>query len=204
MSNDVVSALEEARVVPVATVDDAEQAVDTARALAAGGIHCIEIALRSESALEAIAAVATLGNVLVGAGTVLTAAQAKAAAAAGAAFAVAPNLDESVVEACDSLDLPFFAGAATPSEIGHARSLGLRTLKLFPIAQLGGPAFIRAVAAVYPDVRFLPTGGVTAAALGDYLAIPCVVACGGSWMVDRELLRAGRFDEVERLAKAAR
>jgi 2-dehydro-3-deoxyphosphogluconate aldolase/(4S)-4-hydroxy-2-oxoglutarate aldolase len=199
----LVEALRTARVIPVLTVDDAAQAESAARALVAGGLRCIEIAFRSEAAAEAMARVNRIAGVVVGAGTVLAPAQAQAARDAGARFAVAPGLNESVVEACAALQLPFFPGVATPSEIERARSLGLRVLKVFPVAQLGGAAFLRAVTPTYPDVRFVPTGGITPESVGEYLAVPSVLACGGSWMVKPELLRDGRYDEVERLAREA-
>jgi 2-dehydro-3-deoxyphosphogluconate aldolase/(4S)-4-hydroxy-2-oxoglutarate aldolase len=108
-----------------------------------------------------------------------------------------------VVAACAELGLPFFPGVATPSEIETVRALGRTTLKVFPAEQTGGPGFIRAVAATYPDVRFIPTGGIGRSTAADYLALPSVVAVGGSWLVRPEILRAGRFDEVERLARDA-
>ena len=192
-----------ARVIAVTTVEDAAQADATARALLAGGLTCIEIALRSEAAVEAIERVSRLDGVLVGAGTVLSTAQAEAAKAAGAGFAVAPGTNDEVVAACRELGLPFFPGIATPTEIEHARALGLRTLKVFPAAQLGGAGFLRAITATYPDVRYLPTGGIGPDNVRDYLAVESVLAVGGSWPVKPELLRAGRFEEVERLAHQA-
>src|SRR5216117_3941422 len=160
VADPLLGQLRDARVVPVVTVADAHQAEATARALAAGGLRCIEIAFRSEAAADAIRRVNRIDGVIVGAGTVLSPAQAEAAHAAGARFAVAPGLNESVAGACAALELPFFPGVATPSEIERARSLGLRVLKVFPVAQLGGPGFVGAVAATYPDVRFIPTGGI--------------------------------------------
>jgi 2-dehydro-3-deoxyphosphogluconate aldolase / (4S)-4-hydroxy-2-oxoglutarate aldolase len=201
---DVVEALGRVRVVAVTTVDDATQAEATARALLGGGLTCMEIAFRSSAAAEAIERVSRVDGVLVGAGTVLSAVQAEAAKNAGARFAVAPGTSDEVVTACRELDLPFFPGVATPSEIERARALGLRTLKVFPAAQLGGPSFLRAVTATYPDVRYLPTGGITAENVPEYLAVESVLAVGGSWLVKPELLRAGRFDEVERLAREAK
>jgi len=200
---EIVTSLREARVLPVVTVDDADQAVATAEALAAGGLPCVEIAFRTPAAVEALMRVSVIEGVLAGAGTVLSADQARAARDAGASFAVAPGLNEAVVEACAELELPFFPGVATPSEIERARTLDLDVLKVFPVAQLGGPAFLRAVTPTYPDVSFLPTGGVTQETLAGYLAVPSVLACGGSWMVRPEVLRAARFDEVERLAREA-
>jgi 2-dehydro-3-deoxyphosphogluconate aldolase/(4S)-4-hydroxy-2-oxoglutarate aldolase len=108
-----------------------------------------------------------------------------------------------VVAACRELGLPFFPGIATPSEVEQARRAGMRTVKVFPIAQLGGVSFLRAVSATYPDVRFLPSGGIDGKTLPEYLALPSVLACGGSWLVRPDLLRSGRWDEVERLAREA-
>jgi 2-dehydro-3-deoxyphosphogluconate aldolase/(4S)-4-hydroxy-2-oxoglutarate aldolase len=199
----VVDRLRALRILPVVTVDDAAQAEEVGRALLAGGVACMEIAFRSEAAREAVSRAAAIDGLLVGAGTILSPAQAEAAYAAGAAFAVAPGTNEDVIEACDGLGLPFFPGVATPSEIERARRLGRLTLKVFPAAQLGGSAFLRAVTATYPDVRFVPTGGIGPENLRDYLAVPSVLAVGGSWLVRPELLRNRRFDEVERLAREA-
>jgi 2-dehydro-3-deoxyphosphogluconate aldolase/(4S)-4-hydroxy-2-oxoglutarate aldolase len=200
---DIITRLGRARVVPVASLDDGDQAEATARALQRGGLDCIEITFRTAAAAEALRRARAVDGMLVGAGTVLSPEQAAVAAAAGADFAVAPGTNPAVVEACGSLGLPFFPGVATPSEIETARTLGRTTLKLFPAAQVGGVGFLRAVSATYPDVRFLPTGGIDADTAADYLAVPSVLAVGGSWLVRPELLRAGRFDEVERLAREA-
>ncbi|MCY7303321.1 MAG: 2-dehydro-3-deoxyphosphogluconate aldolase, partial [Thermoleophilia bacterium] len=127
--------------------------------------------------------------------------QARAAHDAGASFAVAPGTNEEVVRTCAELGLPFFPGVATASEIERARVLGRHVVKVFPAAQVGGTAFLRAVSVTYPDVGFIPTGGIDASNLGDYLAVPSVVACGGSWLVRPELVREGCFDEIERLAR---
>jgi 2-dehydro-3-deoxyphosphogluconate aldolase/(4S)-4-hydroxy-2-oxoglutarate aldolase len=199
----VVELIARSRVIAVTTIDDAAQAEATGRALLAGGLACIEVALRSEAALEGLERAGMVEGLLVGAGTVLSPEQAESARAAGAAFAVAPGTNEAVVAACRELRLPFFPGVATPSEIERARELGLRVLKLFPAEQLGGPRFVQAVTPTYPDVRFLPTGGIGPANLRDYLALPSVLAVGGSWLVKPELLRDGRFGEVERLAREA-
>lgn len=200
---EVIGRLARARVVPVARLDDGEQAEATARALQRGGLDCIEVTFRTAGAAEALRCARTVPGMLVGAGTVLSPAQAEAAAGAGADFAVAPGTNPAVVAACAELGLPFFPGVATPSEIETARALDRTTLKLFPAAQVGGVGFIRAVAATYPDVRFMPTGGIGRGTAGDFLALPSVLAVGGSWLVRPELLRAGRYDEVERLARDA-
>ena len=201
--DEVVARLGRARVVAVSSLDDGDQAEATARALQRGGLGCIEVTFRTAAAAEAIRRAAAVPGVLVGAGTVLSPEQAEAAADAGADFAVAPGTSPAVVEACRALGLPFFPGVATPTEIEAARALGRTTLKLFPAAQVGGPGFVRAVSATYPDVRFLPTGGIGPDTAAGYLSLPSVLAVGGSWLVRPELLRAGRFDEVERLARDA-
>jgi 2-dehydro-3-deoxyphosphogluconate aldolase/(4S)-4-hydroxy-2-oxoglutarate aldolase len=199
----VVRRLAEIRVLPVVTLRSAGQAVPVARALMAGGIGCIEIALRSDAGLEAIRRASEVDDLLVAAGTVLTVEQLRAAAEAGADFAVAPGFNEAVVAEAQQLGLPFFAGVATPTEIDRARRAGLRTLKVFPVAQVGGPGFLRAMSAVYPDVRFIPTGGIRRDSVADYLALPCVVACGGTWIAAEELLAEDDLDAVSRLAGEA-
>jgi 2-dehydro-3-deoxyphosphogluconate aldolase/(4S)-4-hydroxy-2-oxoglutarate aldolase len=142
----VVKRLREIRVVPVATVP-AARAAELGRTLVESGLPCVEIAFRNEDALEALTEAASIDGLLVGAGTILTPAQAEGAAAAGADFAVSPCTNEAVVRRCSELGLPFFPGVATPSEIDHARELGHRTLKFFPAEALGGPRFLRAVSA---------------------------------------------------------
>ena len=198
----MVRRLERIRVVPLATLD-ASVARRVGETLVEAGLPCIEIAFRAPGAVEAIREAARVEGLLVGAGTVLRPEQARAAADAGAAFAVAPGLSEEVVAASAAAGLPFFPGVATPTEIEHARRLGLRVLKLFPANLLGGPGFLRAVAAAYPDVRFIPTGGVDASTLAEYLAMPNVLACGGSWLANERVVRERAFDELARRARQA-
>jgi 2-dehydro-3-deoxyphosphogluconate aldolase / (4S)-4-hydroxy-2-oxoglutarate aldolase len=200
--DDVVQRLERIRVVPLATLD-ASVAREVGETLVAAGLPCIEIAFRAPGAVEAIREAARVRGLLVGAGTVLRPEQARAAAEAGAAFAVAPGLSEDVVSASAAAGLPFFPGVATPTEIEHARRLGLRVLKLFPANLVGGPAFLRAVGATYPDVRFIPTGGVDSSTLAEYLTMPNVLACGGSWIANERVLRDGALDELARRAREA-
>lgn len=200
---EVVAALERVRVLPVMSVPDVDGAEAACRALLAGGLSCVEITFRTDAAADAIRRVSGIEGLLVGAGTVLSVEQAEAAAAAGARFAVAPGTSETVIEACRGLGLPFFPGVATPSEIERARGLGCHTLKVFPAATLGGVAFLRAVSAPYRDVRFIPTGGIDPSNLAAFLGVPSVLACGGSWLCDQALIRDGRFDEIERLAREA-
>jgi len=196
-------ALERSRVLPVVAVDDAAVVDDLCGALLEGGISCIEITFRTDAAVAAIERATRVEGMLVGAGTVLTVEHAHAAAHAGARFAVAPGTDADVVGACAGAGLPFFPGIATPSELGHAARLGCSTVKVFPAATLGGPAFLRAVSATFPHARFIPTGGVDAGSLPAYLAVPSVLACGGSWICETALVREGRFDEITRRARAA-
>jgi len=199
----VVRRLREARVIPVVTLRDGSRARDLAQALVRGGVPCVEIALRTDAATAAIRAAREVDGLIVGAGTVLTPEQVREAVDAGADFAVAPGTNESVIRACRDAGLPFFPGVATPTEIEHARDLGLRTVKVFPVSCLGGCAFVRAVSATYPDMAFIPTGGIRASDLRDYLSIQSVVAVGGSWLVAERLVDHGRFDEVESLAREA-
>ena len=202
-SEDVVALLGRTRILPVLAVANADQAEAACLALLAGGVACAEITFRTDAAVDAIRRVSGINGLLVGAGTVLSSEQAYLAAEAGASFAVAPGTNESVVAACQEVGLPFFPGVATPSEIERARTLGCRTLKVFPASTVGGVAFLRAVSATYPDVRFIPTGGIGPANLSEYLSVPSVLACGGSWLCDKGLLAGGRYDEVERLAREA-
>jgi 2-dehydro-3-deoxyphosphogluconate aldolase/(4S)-4-hydroxy-2-oxoglutarate aldolase len=140
---------------------------------------------------------------LVGAGTVLSQAQADLALEAGASFAVAPASSYDVIRHCEGRGLPFFPGIATPSELDRAVGLGLSLVKVFPAAQVGGPGFLRAVSAVYPDVGFMPTGGISLENLADYLAVPSVVACGGSWLVPPDAVADGDYGRITQLAADA-
>ena len=159
MPPDLRERLAAARVVPVATLDDGEQAERVAHALLRGGVACIEVTFRTPAAVEAIARAARADGMLVGAGSVLTVAQLEEAVAAGAAFAVAPSTNASVIEAARTAQVPFFPGVATPTEVERARELGADVVKAFPAGPLGGPSFLAAIHAVYPEVRFIPTGG---------------------------------------------
>ena len=164
------------RVVPIAVLDDAVAAEPLADALADAGVDCVEVTLRTEAAIEAIRRVAAGGRSLVGAGTVLTREDVDRAVQAGARFVLSPGLSPVVVRHCQELGLPVFPGVATATEIQNALDLGVRVMKFFPAEQLGGPAAVRALAAPFPGVRFLPTGGVNPANLASYLAQPSVLA----------------------------
>jgi 2-dehydro-3-deoxyphosphogluconate aldolase / (4S)-4-hydroxy-2-oxoglutarate aldolase len=190
-------------VVPVLTAESADDAVRACEAILAGGLRSVEITFRSDAAVEAIRHAARLDGLVVGAGTVLSEWQLSAAVEAGAQFGVAPSTNEAVISVAQSVGLEFVPGVATPTEINRAQALGCELLKVFPASVLGGPAFLKAVAPVFPAVRFLPTGGVNPDNLTEYLALTCVLACGGTWICEPALIRDGRFDEIERRAREA-
>jgi 2-dehydro-3-deoxyphosphogluconate aldolase/(4S)-4-hydroxy-2-oxoglutarate aldolase len=199
----IIARMEREGVVPVIVLERAVDARPVAAALAAGGCSLIEITLRTPAAVAAIAALSTDPSVIVGAGTVLNAAQVGAAQAAGARFIVSPGLDATVVAAARSLGLPVLPGVTTATEIQTAWNLGLRLVKFFPAGIAGGAAAVRALAAIFRDMRFMPTGGIREADLPDYLAIPAVIACGGSWLAPSELIAAGDYSEITRRTAAA-
>jgi 2-dehydro-3-deoxyphosphogluconate aldolase / (4S)-4-hydroxy-2-oxoglutarate aldolase len=193
----VVETFRKNRLIPVIVIDDPGQAVPLAHALEEGGLPCAEITLRTPRALEALEKIATeCPNVLVGAGTVLTPSQAADACSAGAKFIVAPGFGAAMVDYCVEHDLPVFPGIATPTELEFALSRGLSVVKFFPAEQLGGIAYLKAMAAPYGNVEFLPSGGIGLSNLASYLSNPRVVACGGSWMAPAEWISAGKFDRI--------
>jgi 2-dehydro-3-deoxyphosphogluconate aldolase / (4S)-4-hydroxy-2-oxoglutarate aldolase len=199
----VFDRLAKLRIIPVLTAADAGEAERACHALLAGGLSAVEITFRTEAAAEAIRRAAAIDGLLVGAGTVLSVQQLELAVEAGARFAVAPGTNPTMVDAARGAGIPFVPGAATPYEIERARALDCRAVKVFPASLVGGPAFLKAVGAVYPDVQFVPTGGINAENLATYLELTAVLACGGTWICDSTLLRDGRFDEVERRARGA-
>jgi len=186
------------------TVASVEQAVPLAQALFAGGLACIEITFRSDAAADAIRAIrAGVPEMLLGAGTVLTTDQADAAIDAGASFLVSPGFGPDVVDHARARGVAMLPGIATPTELQAALARDLRIVKVFPAAVLGGPAFLQALQAPYPMMRFVPTGGVTPASLPEYLALDCVAAVGGTWLARPDTIASGAWDEVERLAREA-
>jgi 2-dehydro-3-deoxyphosphogluconate aldolase/(4S)-4-hydroxy-2-oxoglutarate aldolase len=200
----ILERLGDLAIVPVVEITDVSRAVPLAEALVAGGLACAEITFRTAAAADAIRAIrAGCPDLLVGAGTVLSVEQAEAAVQAGAAFLVAPGSNPRVIAAARRLGTPIVPGVCTPSEIERALVDGLDVLKFFPAEVCGGIPFLKAVAPVYPTVRYVPTGGVGPANLAAYLALPQVLACGGSWMVKRELIAAGDFEAIARLAAEA-
>lgn len=191
-------------VVPLVQAEVPEIALRTSEALLAGGLSIIEVVLRTDDALRCLQAVSSsLAGAIVGAGTVLTKAQAEAAVAAGAAFIVSPGLDDAVVEVAQANGLPVFPGIATASELQHAYNLGLRTVKFFPAGVAGGTAMIKALSSAFREMKFMPTGGVSAANLGDYLAVPSVIACGGSWLTPKDAVRDSDYARIRSLAAEA-
>ncbi|MFF4029267.1 bifunctional 4-hydroxy-2-oxoglutarate aldolase/2-dehydro-3-deoxy-phosphogluconate aldolase [Streptomyces sviceus] len=203
MTADLTDLLAKTRIVPVLTVPDATTAAPLADALAAGGARCAEVTFRTPDAEQVVKAMAAQGHLVVGAGTVLTAEQAERAVAAGARFLVSPGLDDEVVVAARALGVPVTPGVATATELMRAVKVGLDTVKLFPAEPLGGRAMLRALAAPFPGVRFMPTGGIDAAALPGYLAEPSVLAVGGSWMATPALLKSRAYGEIRRLTAEA-
>ncbi|MGI3780847.1 MAG: bifunctional 4-hydroxy-2-oxoglutarate aldolase/2-dehydro-3-deoxy-phosphogluconate aldolase [Janthinobacterium lividum] len=193
----------EQRLVAVTTLSHPREAEGLARSALAAGLHTLEITLRTEAGLPAIRELANVPGLVVGAGTVRDARQADAAVAAGARFVVTPGLSASVVAACRAQSCPVLPGVATPSEVMAAMDLGLDLLKFFPAEVLGGVRALKALSGPFPDVRFMPTGGISLANLQSYLDLPFVTAVGGSWMVAPDLLAAGRWDEVTDLARSA-
>ncbi len=190
--------------VPVIVSDAPAHAVGLGRALADGGLPIAEVTLRVPRALEVLRAMAEgCPDVVVGAGTVISAAQVDAAVDAGARFLVSPGLAVDVVEQARRYGVPILPGVATPSDLMTATALGLDLVKLFPAGPLGGPPTVRALAAPFPSMAFVPTGGVSADDVGDYLAVPAVAAVGGSWMVPVTALAAGDHDTVRRLTADA-
>ncbi|KAB1140425.1 bifunctional 4-hydroxy-2-oxoglutarate aldolase/2-dehydro-3-deoxy-phosphogluconate aldolase [Micromonospora sp. AMSO12t] len=199
----VVATVGAARILPVVVLDDARDAAPLAEALVRGGLPCAEVTFRTDAAAESIRVMSERGDLLVGAGTVLTPAQVDRAVEAGARFVVTPGFSPAVVRRCQEAGVPVFPGVATGTEIQMALDAGLDTVKFFPAEQLGGVAMIKALAAPYRSVRFVPTGGVNTANLADYLALPAVLAVGGTWMVAPDLIAAGRWDEVAARTAAA-
>ena len=189
-------------VMPVVVIDDAAHAVPLARALVAGGIRAIEITLRTGAALDAIQAIARdVPDAIPGVGTALTAADVLAALDAGAKFIVSPGMTPALAEAAIGSGLPFLPGVATASELMGGMAAGLSAFKFFPAAQAGGVEGLKALGGPFPNARFCPTGGVSAANAAAYLALPNVACVGGSWLAPREMIAAGDFGRIETLAR---
>jgi 2-dehydro-3-deoxyphosphogluconate aldolase/(4S)-4-hydroxy-2-oxoglutarate aldolase len=199
----VLDRIAAAGVLAVTMIDDPTVAAPLGAALAAGGLPCVEVTFRTAGAEQAIARLAADPDLLAGAGTVVEPSQVDRAVEAGARFVVSPGFDRSVVDRCRVLGVPVVPGLATATEAMAALRAGVNVVKLFPAGPLGGLAMVRALAAPFPGLRFLPTGGIGERDVAGYLAHPAVLAVGGSWVADRALVRERRFDEIERRARAA-
>jgi 2-dehydro-3-deoxyphosphogluconate aldolase/(4S)-4-hydroxy-2-oxoglutarate aldolase len=200
----VLEKLGELALVPVVKIEDAQDSIGLGKALLKGGLPCAEITFRTEAAEAAIKSIAsTLPEMLVGAGTVLTVDQAKRATEAGAQFIVAPGFNPRVVDWCLENNVAITPGVATPTEIEMALDKGLDVLKFFPAEAIGGIATLKAIAAPYYGIKFIPTGGIDAVNLADYLALPMVHACGGSWIVKANLISNRDFSEITNLTQEA-
>lgn len=200
----ILERLGELTLVPVVKIERAGDAYKLGEALLDGGLPCAEITFRTEAAEEAIRSITSnLPEIITGAGTVLTAAHAERAVRAGAQFIVAPGFNPRVVDWCLENNVPVTPGVATPTEIDMALDKGLNILKFFPAQAMGGIAILKAIAGPYGGVRFIPTGGLNAQNLADYLELPMVHACGGSWFVEASLISTGNFGEITRLTREA-
>ena len=196
--------LEEYGVVPVVVLKDTKDAIPLADALIEGGLSCAEVTFRTDAAEESIRLMSEkYPEMLVGAGTVLTTEQVDRAVNAGAKFIVSPGFDAEIVDYCLDKNIPVFPGCITPSEVAQAVKRGLKVIKFFPAEQAGGVAMIKAMGAPYNMVKFMPTGGISAKNLSEYLSCSNIVCCGGSWMVKGDLITEGKFDEITALTKEA-
>jgi len=201
--SDVTEEILASRIVPVVVVRDADRAAGLAEALVAGNLPVAEVTLRTPAAPEAIATMAKQSGLLVGAGTVLTPDQVDLAVDAGARFLVSPGYSAATVARATERGVPIVPGTVTPSEVMTALAAGLTTLKFFPASNYGGVGTLKAFASVFGQARFVPTGGVSAANLGDYLSLPNVPAVGGSWMVPADVVDAGDFASIEQYCAEA-
>ena len=204
MSDHLIDSLTRAPVVPLVQSDNPAEAIAISQALLDGGLEVLEVVLRTDAALECLGAVAeAFPNANVGAGTALSAAQAEKAIAHGAKFLVSPGLDDGVVGVAQHNGLTILPGIATASELQHAWNMGLRVVKFFPASLAGGPKMLNALSAAFRDMRFMPTGGVSADNFTEYLVVPSVIACGGSWLTPAADIATGNFEAIKGLAAGA-
>lgn len=192
------------KIVPVVALDDEKDAIALADALIGGGLPVAEITFRTAAAEGSIRAIAQeRPEMLVGAGTITTMDQAKRAVAAGAKFLVTPGFSDEITAYAVEQNIPIFPGVCTPTEVMMTLKYNLPVVKFFPAAQYGGLATIKALNGPFPNLKFMPTGGVSTSNVKDYLAYPNIVACGGSWMVKKDLINAGKFDEIRQMTAEA-
>lgn len=204
MSEDILARLARAPVVPLVGPDDAETGSRTAQALVDGGLTVVEVVLRTPAAIDCLGEIAkNVPAAVIGAGTVLTVEQAEKVIAAGAQFIVCPGLHEPIVRLSQEAGLPIFPGVSTATEAQAAYNMGLRAMKFFPASLCGGVPMLKALGAVFKDVKFMPTGGVSAANLSEFLAVPSVLACGGSWLTPKAEIEQGNYAAVTALAAEA-
>lgn len=200
----IAELLEHTPLVPLIQADDPEVALKTVKALQAGGLNVVEVVLRTEGAMKCLEAIARdAPGAVVGAGTVLTLEQAKAVVTRGAQFVVSPGLEEEIVAFCQSRSIDVLPGTVTATEVQRAWNLGLRVVKFFPAGLSGGPSMLWALSSVFRGMRFMPTGGVNADNLGQYMEVPAVLACGGSWMTPADEIHAGNYEAITQHARAA-
>jgi len=203
--SEILEKIKEIGIVPVIVLEDAKDALPLAEALMEGGLPCAEVTFRTAAAEDSIRAISqAYPEMLVGAGTVLTTEQVDRAVAAGAKFIVSPGFNPRIVQYCQEKGVPITPGCSSPTDIEQALEHGLKVVKFFPAEQLGGLAMIKALAGPYVDVSFMPTGGINAGNVKDYLAYNRILACGGSWMVKGDLIKAGDFQRITELVKEAK
>lgn len=202
--NKVLEEIKKIGIVPVVVLDDAKDAEPLAKALCEGGLPCAEVTFRTEAAEESIRIISEkYPEMLVGAGTVLTTEQVDRAVAAGAKFIVSPGFNPKIVKYCIDRDIPVTPGTQTPSEMEQAIEMGFDVVKFFPAEPAGGLKMIKAVAAPYTMLQFMPTGGINLNNVEEYLEYDRILACGGSWMVKGDLVKAGKFDEIQKMTADA-
>ena len=200
----VIEKIQNTGIVPVVVLENTTDAAPLAKALCEGGLPCAEVTFRTKAARDSIRIMTKeFPEMFVGAGTVLTTEQVDQAVEAGAKFIVSPGFDPEIVDYCLEKDIPVFPGCVTPSEVAQAVKRGLKVVKFFPAESFGGAATIKALAAPYTDVKFMPTGGINTENISNYLKFDKVIACGGSWMVKGELVKAGKFEEIKELSAEA-
>lgn len=197
---EITQQIEQLKVVPVVAIENVDDAGRLADALVEGGIPCAEITLRTDAGIKVIESLSNRSDFLVGAGTVHNADQAAAVVDAGGKFIVAPGFNPKTVSWCIDNQIPVFPGTSNPTDLEMALEFGLDIVKFFPAEAMGGVKTLKAFHGPYRSIRFMPTGGVSMANLPDYLSLPYVIACGGSWLVKSNLIAEGRFDEITRLA----
>ncbi len=201
--NNVFKKIESLKIIPVLSIKDLNKVDPLKNSLLEGGLPCIEITFRTKNAIGAIKKMAETGDILVGAGTVLTKGDAKAAVDAGAKFIVSPGLDPEIVEFCIDKGIAIAPGVCTPTDITIALNFGLKVLKFFPAEASGGIATIEAMGAPFSNLKFIPTGGIKPSNILDYLNSPKVIACGGSWLVKSELIEKNEFKTITKLISEA-